>query len=74
VTRFAELLAEPPDAMGSARLWTASSALQCVAPISRRVAAWFGDMARVFEDGEVWATAPVLVAARGQRPPIVLTD
>jgi hypothetical protein len=69
LARFAEIIADPPDALHSAAPWTAPGMLQRLAPIRRQIARRLRALEPLFDDAAVWTMAPALVAARGRRPP-----
>jgi SAM-dependent methyltransferase len=69
LARFEEIIADPPAALPSAAPWTAPGVLQRLAPLRREMARRLHALAPAFDDDGVWAMAPLLVAARGQRPP-----
>ena len=69
LARFEDLLAAPPEALQDTALWSVAGLLQRAAPLRRGLARMVGSMSSVFDDLDVWAMAPVLVAAKGRRPP-----
>jgi SAM-dependent methyltransferase len=69
LARFEDLLATPPDALRDNAVWSVAGLLRRVAPLRRGLARALGSMGSVFDDPDLWAMAPVLVAAKGRRPP-----
>ncbi len=69
LTRFEELLAAPPDILRDTAVWSVGGFLRR-APLRRGLARALRSMSSVFDDPDVWAMAPVMVAARGRRPPV----
>jgi SAM-dependent methyltransferase len=69
LARFAEIIADPPDTLHSAALWTAPGVLQRLAPLRRQIARQLRAIEPLFDDAAVWTMAPAMVAARGRRPP-----
>ena len=68
LTRFAEILTDPPATLTAARAWTPAGLIHRVPPLRRLLARQLEGLRGVFDDHHVWAMGPVLVAARGRRP------
>jgi SAM-dependent methyltransferase len=69
LTRFEELLAAPPDVLRDTAVWSVGGLLRR-APLRWGLARALRSMSSVFDDPDVWAMAPVMVTARGRRPPV----
>lgn len=67
LARFQELLSEPGTLPPSAP-WTAAGVLQRSGVLRRLLAGRLQSLDRLLGDPDVWAMAPVMVAARGRRP------
>jgi len=68
LTRFADLLTNPPAALTAPGPLTPSGLFQRVPPLRRFLARQLDGLCSLFDDPEIWAMGPVLVAARGRRP------
>lgn len=68
LTRFAEILADPPAVLSAAGRWTPSGIFHRLPPLRRQLARRIHRLRSLFDDRDVWVMAPVLVAARGRRP------
>lgn len=68
LARFEEILLTPPAVLTSTKRWTPSGLFHRAAPLRRHMARQLRSLRTLFDDDEVWAMAPVLVAARGRRP------
>lgn len=69
LARFEEIIAAPPAALRSTSFWSVAGLLQRATPLRRSLAKALGSVSSVFHDPDVWAMAPVLVAARARKPP-----
>lgn len=69
LTRFAEILADLPATLSPPAPWTPAGLLHRLPPLRRLLARQLDSLKAVFDDEAVWAMGPVLVAARGRRPP-----
>ena len=67
LTRFAEILTDPPAALTAPAAWTPSALLYCLPPLRRLLARQLESLRSLFDDPDIWAKGPVLVAARGRR-------
>jgi hypothetical protein len=68
LTRFADLLTDPPAALTAPGPWTLSGLLHRLPPLRRFLAGRLDGLRSLFDDPDIWAMGPVLVAARGRRP------
>jgi len=69
LARCEEILADPPPMLVAPPPWRPSGLLHRLPPLRRRLARQLRRVSSLFDDRDVWAMAPVLVAARGRRPP-----
>lgn len=68
LARFGEILTDPP-ALTAPALWTPAGLLHRLPPLRRQLALRLDRLRALFDNDDVWVMAPVLVAARGRRPP-----
>ena len=67
LTRFAEILTDPPATLTAARPWTPTGLLHRLPPLRRLLARQLEGLGALFDDHHVWAMGPVLVAGWGRR-------
>lgn len=68
LTRFADILTDPPAALTAPGARTPSALLHRLPPLRGLLARQLESLRFHFDDPDIWAMGPVLVAARGRRP------